>query len=83
MKFIKEGKVYDTEKSKLIYKIRGHYPINEKRIFKTRKGAYFCVDERYDENIIAYSMLETEVIDFIAKNDYEKCIEIFGELEEA
>lgn len=91
---IVDGKLYDTEKSDMIFQTR-----DNRLLFMTQKGNFFSCDTEYDNYIRleADKTLEVYTIKFIdikqetteyAKENIgryapDKYIELFGEVEEA
>lgn len=95
MRFIKNNKIYDTDKAELILTFYKQWemkeyesdimysPWREASLYKTAKGAYFltCTD--------SYGYSHIDIIDentakeYLMKHNYEKYAEMFGELEEA
>lgn len=76
MKEIINGKLYDTEKSEKIcdIEITGH------SLWRTAKGTLFLVNDV----LIRISNTDQEKIkEILGKNNPEKYIELFGEVEEA
>lgn len=88
------GKLYDTEKSEELLRT-----FDERSLFVTESGRYFSCKVSHSghwerEGDIDYDVLETiyhdirletdnYVMDNLGKYDYEKYIELFGEVEEA
>lgn len=94
MRFIVENKVYDTDRATLISKgVRTvttistlfgfSYPGEIKTtLYRSVKGAYFFVDKAdYDRSVMRLTS-EAEAKSFLIKNNYDKYVELFGELEE-
>lgn len=98
-KFITNGKLYDTEKSEGLLSFKDNYvdKSDDSRIlFKTEKGNYFSaiLDEwRYIncdyEKILEYTYYDMRIEtaerakELIGLYNFEKYIELFGEVEEA
>lgn len=75
MKKVINGKVYDTEKSEVIY-----IDSNKRRTYYiTKKRAFFVL---YKTGEIAVKT-EDEIRELLGTYDYDKYVEIFGEPEEA
>lgn len=93
MKFIVNNKIYDTDKSELLCNFRmrwehktiwgSFYPTRDTKLYKTAKGAYFllCKGDYDCEHIKVIG--EDTAKRFLMNNNYEKYVEMFGELEEA
>ena len=94
MLFIKDFKKYDTELSEEI--CNGSMIIPERNevfnitfnytrvgiLYRTTKGTYFFVYKGdYNRSYIKI-LTETEAKSFIAKSNYPKYVELFGEMEE-
>lgn len=77
MKYIMDGKIYDTDTSEiiLIYEIRNV-------LYKTKKGNYFNVQELPDRTITNV-VSEDTVKKILLEYNYDKYAELFGPLEEA
>lgn len=75
MKKIINGLLYDTEVSTIIYTEQ----INNRIWYKTNKNNYFVF---YRTGAII-PKTEEEVKDFLGKNDVDKYIELFGEVDNA
>lgn len=77
MKYIMDGKIYNTETSEiiLIYKICNV-------LYKTKKGNYFNIQELPDRTITNV-VSEDTVKKILLKYNYDKYAELFGPLEEA
>lgn len=94
MLFIKDFKKYDTELSEKIcngsiviperielFNIMANYTRNG-TLYRTSKGTYFFVYKGDYNRSYMKILTETEAKSFIAKNDYPKWIELFGEMDE-
>lgn len=75
MKKVINGKVYDTEKSEVIY----IDPNKRRTYYMTKKRAFFVL---YKTGEIAVKT-EDEIRELLGTYDYDKYVEIFGEPEEA
>jgi hypothetical protein len=75
MKRVINGKVYDTEKSDIIY----IDPNKRRTYYMTKNGAFFVV---YKTGELAVKT-EEEIRELLGMYDYDKYVEIFGEPEEA
>ena len=77
MKYIMDGKIYDTETSEviLIYKIRNV-------LYKTKKGNYFNL-KVLPNMTITNVVSEDTVKKILLEHNYDKYTELFGPLEEA
>lgn len=75
MKKVVNGKLYDTDKSTMIYMDE----MTKRMIFKTEKGAYFLL---YPNNEVV-PKTENEIKEYIGLHDAELYIELFGEPDEA
>ena len=93
MKLIANNKIYDTEKSELLctfqkqWKIKAFcsvmYPLRETKLYRTTKGAYFLTC-REDYNRPDIEVIEEAAAkEYLMYNNYDKYVEMFGELEEA
>jgi hypothetical protein len=94
-KFIVKDKVYDTEKAVLLcegdkqweeYYIffgRNLYPYRPTKLYKTLKGNYFFVFEKDYGSLHISVCTEQEAKDWLKYKNYDKYVEMFGELEEA
>lgn len=92
MKYIMEGKLYDTETSEviLIYKIRNldvflfsaRFIPCDVYLYKTKKGNYFILKELPDRTITNV-VSEDTVKKILLEHNYDKYAELFGPLEEA
>lgn len=94
MKKIIDGKLYNTETASRIFGFRRRYKgpeiswmpgycfadWHEISIYKTKKGAYFELDEKRES---ITPVTEEQVKDVMREVDVEKFIEIFGEVIEA
>lgn len=95
LKFIVDGKLYDTEKANPLV-----ITDNRRILFVTRKGNYFSCGIMYDhysgvdEKMNYQEIYETSFFDLrveteeyakynIGKNDYDMYVKMFGEVEEA
>lgn len=93
MRFVVNNKIYDTEKSELLCTFEKQWEIKtlcsmmylslDTNLYRTVKGAYFLTcREGYDRPCI--EVIEEDVAKvYLIHNDYDKYIEMFGELEEA
>ena len=94
MRFIVENKVYDTDRATLISKgVRSVTKISalfgfsyqdeiKTTLYRSVKGTYFFVDKAdYDQSVISITG-EGVAKSFLIKNNYDKYVELFGELEE-
>lgn len=91
-KFVMNDKVYDIDKSTIIaeraiLRVRDFYNFIIERwqstndtgtIYQTKKGNYFLVTDT-----AAYVLTVDQVKDYLKHYNYEKYVELFGELEEA
>lgn len=75
MKRVINGKVYDTEKSEIIY----IDPNKRRTYYMTKNHAFFVV---YKTGELAVKT-EEEIRELLGMYDYDKYVEIFGEPEEA
>lgn len=93
MRFIVNDKIYQTEKAELLCTFTKQwesktifgtmYPNRDTNLYKTAKGAYFltCTSD--------YRTAYIDVIDentakfYLMRNNYDKYVEMFGELGEA
>ena len=93
MRFIVNNKIYDTEKSELLctfykrWKIKTlcsvMYPLRDTKLYRTAKGAYFLIYIK-DYDGIGVEVINEDVAKvYLIHNNYDKYIEMFGELEEA
>ena len=92
MKYVIDGKLYDTETSDviLIYKIRHldvfllnvEFTPCDVYLYKTKKGNYFILKELPNRTITNVVNEET-VKEILLEHDYDKYAELFGPLEEA
>lgn len=78
MKTIIDGKLYDTEKAKLVYGDGAGYGI-----YHTAKGAWFSGEFLTANTRIIKPIPESEVKNIIGRNNTELYVELFGEPEEA
>lgn len=75
MKKIINGKLYDTEKSELIYtELEG-----KRWLYRTNKRAFYKVYSTGD----IVPMSDEQAMEYFGENDPDKYIEIFGNPEEA
>lgn len=97
MKYIIDGKKFDTSKSELVIKFRqrakeltrsfilgdGEYnPMCEASMYRTEKGTFIIIRE-YENNIEKEIISEAEAKDILETlNEVEKIEKLFGELEE-
>ena len=94
MKFIVNLKQYDTELSEEICKgstkieerisllNASVFPIRKGTLYRTKKGTYFFVFKGDYDRYYMKLFTELEAKIFISKNDYDKYVELFGEMEE-
>lgn len=98
MKAIINEKLYDTEKSELLFSYRRKYKGNELfwkpgycwcswadvDIYKTEKGNYFLkvIEEDWNKEYLE-AIAEEKVKEIIKKLDVKKYIKLFGKVEEA
>lgn len=77
MRQIIKGKIYDTDKSELIYRDND---IWQPRIYyRTQKGTFFCHYKRVGR----LDVISDEVMmEILAEKDPDKYIELFGAVEE-
>lgn len=88
MRFIVSKKLYDTDKAELICTGLKKWDINavvyarlSTSLYRTSKGTFFIVAE--DGKMCRMKIIDqNEAENFCLRNDYEKYVEIFGELEE-
>lgn len=93
MRFIVNNKIYDTDKAELLCSFRKQwesetilgtlYPYRDTNLYKTVKGNYFltCTAD-YGTNYIKV-IDEANAKNYLMRNNYDKYVEMFGELEEA
>ena len=93
MRFIVNNKIYDTEKSELLCTFEKQWEIKtlcsmmylslDTNLYRTVKGAYFLTcREDYDRSCIEVINEDVAKV-YLIHNNYDKYIEMFGELEEA
>ena len=92
MKYVIDGKMYDTETSEviLIYKIRNldvflfsaRFTPCDVYLYKTKKGNYFTLKVLPDRTITSV-VSEDTVKKILLEHNYDKYAELFGPLEEA
>lgn len=94
MKFIVNLKQYDTDLSEEIctgsmrisleLKLLGKtvYPTYDGTLYRTSKGTYFLVYKGDYDRYYMQILSKGEAKSFIAKNNYSKYVELFGEMEE-
>ena len=92
MKYIMDGKIYDTETSEVIlrYKTRNldvflfsaRFTPCDVYLYKTKKGNYFTLKVLPDKTITNVVSEET-VKKILLEHNYDKYAELFGPLEEA
>lgn len=88
MRFIVNKKLYDTDNAELICTGLKKWDINavvyawlSTSLYRTSKGTFFIVAE--DGKMCRMKFIDqNEAENFCLRNDYEKYVEIFGELEE-
>jgi len=81
MKKIIKGKIYNTEKAEVISQWKGHDETIT--IYRTEKGNFFR-HIVYKPVEALHEMTENEVLEWLAKHDLEKTLELFShKLEEA
>lgn len=83
MKFIENGKLYDTEKSEFLCNFR-----NFGEIWRTENGTLFVIsstgwEDQENRQIMIFSTDQEYIKEELGKADAEKYIELFGEVEEA
>lgn len=82
MKYVLDGKIYDTDKAEelcvgYVYDTSVVMPVT---LYQTKKGNYFVV---YCHSRQAEAVTEDRAKEILQKSDYAKYAESFGELEEA
>lgn len=92
MRYVMDGKLYDTETSEviLIYKTRNldvflfsaRFTPCDVYLYKTKKGNYFTLKELPDKTIMNV-VSEEMVKKILLEHNYDKYTELFGPLEEA
>lgn len=88
MRFIVNKKLYDTDKAELICTGLKKWDINavvyawlSTSLYRTSKGTFFIVAD--DGKMHRMKIIDqNEAENFCLKNNYDKYIEVFGELEE-
>lgn len=95
MRFIVKDKIYDTNKSEFLgegdRKYKYHSALlnvemtmtRNTKLYKTTKGAYFLIHEDVNYQIVIEVISEYEAKKLLMYWNYEKYVELFGELEEA
>jgi len=88
MKYVLNGKIYDTDKAEEMcvgrlsrpYDFNSTYVVVPVVLYQTKKGNYFVV---YCHDHHAEAISEECAKQILQESDYEKYVESFGELEEA
>lgn len=75
MKKIVNGKIYDTEKSELVYTEQD----TQRKLYRTQKGAWF----RCYKNGEVVPIDEETAMEYLGRVDVDKYIEYFGNVDEA
>lgn len=74
MRRIIDGKMYDTDKSEIVYIDE----MNDRVFYRTKKGTYFVLYKNGEMRIKNENFLK----ELLEKYDVDKYIELFGEVEE-
>lgn len=75
MRKVVNGKLYDTDKSELVYTEEE----GKRWLYRTKKGSFF---KAYSTNDIV-PITDEQAKEYLGEHDVEKYIEYFGEPEEA
>lgn len=91
MKFIYKNKIYDTETAELLCQFEKEwetktvfgiiYPKHPTCLYKTRKGAYFMT-YTISDSVFFQLIAEDNAKAYLCRHNFDKYIELFGELEE-